>query len=167
VSELCILAVVASPLTCVAVLVSFTSPSATEKVKSVLKTLSTQGPKENLEIFTSFPTRRAPLSFPPESPFFANPISDYLSDVNNQSPCNVYASDFSSISRQAGEARNGCCLKSRRYRLRPNLRLLLIENRLQITSEWGSDGLRERISLTEFPHWWGQNSIVGLLSSYP
>jgi hypothetical protein len=97
VSGLCIPPVVASLLTCVAVLVSFPSPNATEKVKPVLKTLSTQGPKENLEIFTSFPTRRMPLSYPSETPLFANPISDYLSDVNNPSPCNVYASDFSSI----------------------------------------------------------------------
>ncbi|KAJ3859308.1 peptidase [Lentinula novae-zelandiae] len=36
---------------------SFPSPNATEKVTPILKTLSTQGPKENLEKFTSFRTR--------------------------------------------------------------------------------------------------------------
>ncbi|KAF9263584.1 Zn-dependent exopeptidase [Marasmius fiardii PR-910] len=36
---------------------SFPSPNATEKVKPVLKTLSTKGPQENLEKFTSFRTR--------------------------------------------------------------------------------------------------------------
>lgn len=35
----------------------FPSPNATQKVKSVLKTLSTDGPKENLRKFTSFRTR--------------------------------------------------------------------------------------------------------------
>ncbi|KAI3612472.1 hypothetical protein WG66_009955 [Moniliophthora roreri] len=37
--------------------VTFPSPNATEKVKPILKTLSTEGPKENLEKFTSFRTR--------------------------------------------------------------------------------------------------------------
>ncbi|KAJ3803080.1 peptidase [Lentinula aff. detonsa] len=36
---------------------SFPPPNATEKVIPILKTLSTQGPKENLEKFTSFRTR--------------------------------------------------------------------------------------------------------------
>ncbi|KAJ3991832.1 peptidase [Lentinula boryana] len=36
---------------------SFPHPNATEKVIPILKTLSTQGPKENLEKFTSFRTR--------------------------------------------------------------------------------------------------------------
>ncbi|KAJ3811819.1 peptidase [Lentinula lateritia] len=36
---------------------SFPPPNATEKVTPILKTLSTQGPKENLEKFTSFRTR--------------------------------------------------------------------------------------------------------------
>ncbi|KAJ8086418.1 hypothetical protein PM082_005241 [Marasmius tenuissimus] len=36
---------------------SFPSPHATEKVKPVLKTLSTKGPKAHLEKFTSFRTR--------------------------------------------------------------------------------------------------------------
>ncbi|KAJ4472299.1 peptidase [Lentinula aciculospora] len=36
---------------------SFPSPNATEKVLPILETLSTQGPKENLEKFTSFRTR--------------------------------------------------------------------------------------------------------------
>ncbi|KAG7097154.1 hypothetical protein E1B28_004532 [Marasmius oreades] len=36
---------------------SFPSPNATDKVKPVLKTLSTKGPKKNLKEFTSFTTR--------------------------------------------------------------------------------------------------------------
>jgi len=36
---------------------SFPSPNATEKVTPILKSLSTKGPKENLEKFTSFRTR--------------------------------------------------------------------------------------------------------------
>ncbi|KAK7049682.1 hypothetical protein VNI00_005713 [Paramarasmius palmivorus] len=36
---------------------TYPSPNATEKVKPILKTLSTQGPRENLEKFTSFRTR--------------------------------------------------------------------------------------------------------------
>ncbi|KAF5388210.1 hypothetical protein D9615_000223 [Tricholomella constricta] len=35
----------------------FPSPNATEKVRPILKTLSTKGPKENLEKFSSFRTR--------------------------------------------------------------------------------------------------------------
>ncbi|RXW25839.1 hypothetical protein EST38_g116 [Candolleomyces aberdarensis] len=72
-------------------LVSYPSPSATEKVKPILKTLSTKGPRENLEKFTSFPTR-------------------------------YYRSD--------------------------------------ITAETASKALRKLISVNEFPHSWGQNSII-------
>ncbi|SJL01661.1 related to bacterial leucyl aminopeptidase precursor [Armillaria ostoyae] len=36
---------------------SYPSPNATEKVKPILRTLSTKGPKENLEKFSSFRTR--------------------------------------------------------------------------------------------------------------
>lgn len=36
---------------------SFPSPNATEKVRPILKTLSTKGPRENLEKFSSFRTR--------------------------------------------------------------------------------------------------------------
>jgi hypothetical protein len=64
----------------------------TEKVKHVLKTLSTRGPMENLQNFTSFRTRRtAPNLF---LPLFADPISDYLSHVKSPTVCNVYATEL-------------------------------------------------------------------------
>ena len=37
---------------------AFQKPNASEVVKKVIKKLSTKGPKENLEVFTSFRTRR-------------------------------------------------------------------------------------------------------------
>ncbi|KAJ7595113.1 peptidase [Mycena floridula] len=66
--------------------------NATEKVYPILKTLKTQGLKENLEKFTSF--------------------SDLLSRID------------------------------------------------QVTTEFASQSLKKRITHTEFPHAWGQNSII-------
>jgi hypothetical protein len=37
---------------------AFQKPNSSEAVKKVIKKLSTKGPKENLEVFTSFRTRR-------------------------------------------------------------------------------------------------------------
>lgn len=37
---------------------AFQKSNASEAVKKVIKELSTKGPKENLEVFTSFRTRR-------------------------------------------------------------------------------------------------------------
>ncbi|KAJ7667820.1 peptidase [Mycena polygramma] len=85
---------------------SFPSPNATEKVKPILKTLSTKGPEENLKHFTSFRNRH------------------YRSDTGRQSQA---------------------WLKKRIA---------------EITSEWGSKSLQKRISISEFPHKWGQNSII-------
>jgi len=40
------------------ILPAFQKSNASEAVKKVIKKLSTKGPKENLEVFTSFRTRR-------------------------------------------------------------------------------------------------------------
>jgi len=85
---------------------SFPSPNATEKVKPILKTLSTKGPKENLQKFSSFRTRY------------------YRSDTGKQS------------------------------------QQWLLSKISQITAEWGSESLQKLISVTEFPHLWGQNTII-------
>jgi len=85
---------------------SFPSPNATEKVRPILKTLSTKGPRENLEKFSSFRTRH------------------YRSDTGKQS------------------------------------QQWLLSRIEQITRETASKSLRELITLSEFPHAWGQNSIV-------
>jgi leucyl aminopeptidase len=85
---------------------SFSSPNATDKVKSVLKFLSTEGPKENLQKFTSFRTRY------------------YRSDTGRQ---------------------------SQRW---------LLAKLSEITSREASDSLQSLITLTEFDHPWGQNTII-------
>nr|GAT53964.1 peptidase [Mycena chlorophos] len=36
----------------------------------------------------------------------------------------------------------------------------LVSKIAEITEEWGSDSLQEKISISEFPHSWGQNSII-------
>ncbi|KAF8916845.1 hypothetical protein CPB85DRAFT_1288218 [Mucidula mucida] len=85
---------------------SYPSPNATEKVKPIIKTLSTQGPKANLEKFSSFRTR-------------------------------YYRSDTGKESQQ-----------------------WLLSKIADITKDYASDSLQGLISVTEFPHSWGQNSIV-------
>ncbi|TFK29308.1 peptidase [Coprinopsis marcescibilis] len=85
---------------------SFPKPNATEKVKPILKTLSTDGPRANLEKFTSFRTRH------------------YRSETGRQSQQWLY----SKIS--------------------------------EITAESASKALRKLITVKEFPHSWGQNSII-------
>ena len=85
---------------------SFGSPNATELVKPVLKTLSTDGPKANLEKFTSFRTRY------------------YRSDTGKQS----------------------------QQWLKAKIQ--------ETTDEFAPPGLKSLISVSEFPHSWGQNSII-------
>jgi len=85
---------------------SFPSPNATDKVKPVLKTLSSEGPKENLHKFTSFRTRY------------------YRSDTGKQS------------------------------------QEWLLAKISEITSQTASDSLKDLITLTEFQHYWGQNTII-------
>ncbi|CAE6400022.1 unnamed protein product [Rhizoctonia solani] len=85
---------------------SYGSPNATELVKPVLKTLSTDGPKANLEKFTSFRTRY------------------YRSETGKQS--------------------------------QQWLKTKIAET----TDKFASSKLQTRISLSEFPHSWGQNSII-------
>src|SRR5262245_6913084 len=65
-------------------LATFPSPNATDQVKSVLKTLSTKGPQENLKKFSSFRTRRMFLP-PPPFELVIDHISDYRSDVKSSS----------------------------------------------------------------------------------
>jgi len=89
---------------------SFPSPNATEKVKPIIKKLSTKGPEENLAKFTSFRTRH------------------YRSDTGKQS------------------------------------QVWLKERIAQITSEWGSKSLQNLISISEFSHSWGQNSIIARIN---
>ncbi|KAJ7283815.1 peptidase [Mycena rebaudengoi] len=89
---------------------SFPSPNATEKVKPILKTLSTKGPEENLKAFTGFRTRY------------------YRSNTGQQS------------------------------------QQWLIKRISEITSESASKSLREIITITEFKHSWGQNSIVARIN---
>ncbi|KAF8165145.1 peptidase [Crassisporium funariophilum] len=85
---------------------SFPTPNATETVKPILKTLSVEGPKANLEKFSSFRTRH------------------YRSDTGKQS------------------------------------QQWLLSKISEITSDHASTSLRKLISLTEFPHAWGQNTII-------
>ncbi|KAF8761497.1 peptidase [Rhizoctonia solani] len=85
---------------------NYGSPNATELVKPVLKTLSTDGPKANLEKFTSFRTR-------------------------------YYRSETGKQSQQ--------WLKSKIS---------------ETTDKFASSKLQTLISISEFPHSWGQNSII-------
>ncbi|KAJ7742441.1 peptidase [Mycena maculata] len=89
---------------------SFPSPNATEKVKPILKTLSTKGPEENLSKFSSFRTRY------------------YRSDTGKQS------------------------------------QVWLKDTIAEITSAWGSKSLQDLISISEFKHSWGQNSIIARIN---
>ncbi|KAI0066049.1 peptidase [Artomyces pyxidatus] len=77
-----------------------------KEVKSVLKNLSTTGPKENLQKFTSFRTRY------------------YRSDTGRQS------------------------------------QQWLSSKILETTAEFAPKGLQDLITLTEFAHSWGQNSVI-------
>ncbi|KAH9979039.1 hypothetical protein BGW80DRAFT_1557591 [Lactifluus volemus] len=84
----------------------FQKPRAINAVKRVIKELSTDGPKENLQTFTSFRTRH-------------------------------YRSQWGRDSQK-----------------------WLAERIFNITSEFAPKGLREHITISEFPHSWGQNTIV-------
>ncbi|KDQ64752.1 hypothetical protein JAAARDRAFT_684578 [Jaapia argillacea MUCL 33604] len=86
--------------------VSFPSPSAEKQVRSVIKTLSSDGPRENLEKFSSFRTRY------------------YRSDTGKQS------------------------------------QQWLLSKISEITSEYAPKALQKLISVNEFSHSWGQNSII-------
>jgi leucyl aminopeptidase len=85
---------------------AFQKPNASEVVKKVIKKLSTKGPKENLEVFTSFRTRH------------------YRSQTGRES------------------------------------QKWLSQRILEITSKFAPKGLRDLITISEFPHSWGQNTIV-------
>ncbi|PFH52872.1 hypothetical protein AMATHDRAFT_56432 [Amanita thiersii Skay4041] len=85
---------------------AYPAPNATQVVKPILKTLSTQNMRENLETFTSFRTRY------------------YRSDTGKQS------------------------------------QQWLLSRVHQITSENASEKLQEIITIKEFPHSWGQNTII-------
>ncbi|KAF4610436.1 hypothetical protein D9613_006927 [Agrocybe pediades] len=85
---------------------SFPKPNATEIVEPILRTLSTDGPKENLKKFSSFRTRH------------------YRSDTGKQS------------------------------------QEWLLSKITEITEEYASKSLRQLITAKEFPHSWGQNSII-------
>ncbi|KAG8719398.1 Leucine aminopeptidase 1 [Ceratobasidium sp. 394] len=82
------------------------SPNATELVKPVLKTLSSDGPRSNLEKFTSFRTRY------------------YRSETGRE---------------------------SQRW---------LLNKVTETTEKFASSSLLGKISIAEFPHSWGQNSII-------
>ncbi|KAG8955714.1 Leucine aminopeptidase 1 [Tulasnella sp. 424] len=84
----------------------FPAPSYSKKVKEVIKGLSTKGPKENLQKFTSFRTRY------------------YRSDTGRES------------------------------------QLWLLSKIQEVTDKYAKPGLRDLISINEFPHSWGQNSIL-------
>ncbi|KAI0346752.1 peptidase [Trametopsis cervina] len=85
---------------------SYPAPNATDSVKSVIKKLSSDGPKANLKEFTSFRTRY------------------YRSDTGRQS------------------------------------QVWLLSKISEITKEYAPKHLQDQISITEFTHPWGQNSIV-------
>ncbi|KAG8902256.1 Leucine aminopeptidase 1 [Tulasnella sp. 408] len=80
--------------------------SELEKVKEVIKGLSTKGPKENLQKFTSFRTRY------------------YRSDTGRES------------------------------------QLWLLSKIQEVTAKNASPAIKQLISINEFPHSWGQNSIL-------
>ncbi|KAJ3564690.1 hypothetical protein NP233_g8131 [Leucocoprinus birnbaumii] len=88
----------------------YPSPNAGEKVKPILKTLSTAGPKENLERFSSFRTR-------------------------------YYRSTTGKESQQ-----------------------WLLSKIKETTSEYAPESLQDIITLSEFPHSWGQNSIIARIN---
>ncbi|KAF7776091.1 hypothetical protein Agabi119p4_4484 [Agaricus bisporus var. burnettii] len=85
---------------------AFYSLKATERVFPILKTLSTKGPRENLEKFSGFRTRY------------------YRSDTGKQS------------------------------------QQWLLRKIHEITSKYASESLKEIIAIKEFPHSWGQNTII-------
>lgn len=84
---------------------AFQKYNASKAVKKVIKELSMKGPKENLEVFTSFRTH-------------------YRSQTGR-------------------ESQKWLCQKI-----------------LEITSKFAAKGLRDLITISEFPHSWGQNTIV-------
>jgi len=86
------------------------SPSAEERVRPILKTLSTKGPRENLEKFSSFRTR-------------------------------YYRSQTGRESQQ-----------------------WLLAKVKETTSKYASKPLQDIITLSEFPHSWGQNSIIARIN---
>ncbi|KAH9993263.1 peptidase [Russula vinacea] len=85
---------------------AFQKPKASEAVKQVIKELSTKGPKENLEVFTSFRTRH------------------YRSQTGQES------------------------------------QKWLTQKIMEITSKFAAKGLQDLITISEFPHSWGQNTII-------
>ncbi|KAF9452038.1 peptidase [Macrolepiota fuliginosa MF-IS2] len=86
------------------------SPRATERVRPILKTLSTQGPRENLEKFSSFRTRY------------------YRSQTGRES------------------------------------QKWLLAKVEETTNKYASKPLQDIITLSEFPHSWGQNSIIARIN---
>ncbi|KZS97501.1 peptidase [Sistotremastrum niveocremeum HHB9708] len=86
--------------------VTYPSPNSTVLVKKVIKSLSTEGPLENLQKFTSFTNRH------------------YRSETGKQS------------------------------------QKWLLSKVDSLTKEYAPDSLLPFVSITEFPHKWGQNSIV-------
>ncbi|KXN86341.1 Leucine aminopeptidase 1 [Leucoagaricus sp. SymC.cos] len=91
-------------------LAAYPTPNATERVRPILKTLSTQGPRENLARFSSFRTRH------------------YRSETGKQS------------------------------------QQWLLAKIEETTAKYASSSLRDIISLSEFPHSWGQNSIIARIN---
>ncbi|THG98571.1 hypothetical protein EW026_g3651 [Hermanssonia centrifuga] len=89
---------------------SYHTPNATDLVKPVLNKLSTDGPKENLEKFTSFRTRY------------------YRSDTGRES------------------------------------QLWLLSKISEITKDYAPKSLQDVISISEFKHSWGQNSIIARIN---
>ncbi|KAF8141831.1 hypothetical protein EV363DRAFT_1468042 [Boletus edulis] len=90
--------------------ISYASPRLYEQVTKVIETLSTAGPRENLEKFTSFYTR------------------DYRSETGKQS------------------------------------QQWLLSKVKQVTDENASPSLRPYITIEEFEHTWGQNTIIARIN---
>jgi hypothetical protein len=137
--------------------VAFPKPNLTETVWPVVKSLTIESMQSNLAKFTSFRTRRKSLS-PFSLPQLAHIISpDYRSDVS------VIASDFvcsvtlfvdwspkpavAPIANHGGknehQATDACTQRVR----------------IQITKEYAPASLRELITITEFPHSWGERYV--------
>ncbi|KAF8665730.1 hypothetical protein AX16_000178 [Volvariella volvacea WC 439] len=88
----------------------FPPPSATARVKEVLKELSEEGPRENLQKFSSFRTR-------------------------------YYRSDTGKESQKWLEAKIS-----------------------EITAQFASRDLQKQITISEFPHPWGQNTVIARIN---
>lgn len=115
-------------------------------MKEVIKT---KGPKENLQKFTSFRTRCECLRIfmdsarPDKHDLFSQTTG--AKSVTNSKPQNYHASDAHIVPF---------------YQTGRESQLWLLSKIQEVTAKHASSAVKGLISINEFPHSWGQNSIL-------